>query len=145
MKFVAVISKLLGMPKMLKNQHRIEMDFATEEEGFTIMKHSFNQSETVMFLKEFYRELEIVRKWDSKEYNVEKETQIPLLKAMFLQEDKNYMLKENGLELVNEIHLINLRLINEKKTIAIDNIEKNISSLGVAKIKNAILRFKNKN
>lgn len=145
MKFVAVISKLLGMPKMLKNQHRIEMDFATEEEGFTIVKHSFNQSETVMFLKEFYRELEIVRKWDSKEYNVEKETQIPLLKAMFLQEDKNYMLKENGLELVNEIHLINLRLINEKKTIAIDNIEKNISSLGVAKIKNAILRFKNKN
>ena len=67
MKFVAVISKLLGMPKMLKNQHRIEMDFATEEEGFTIMKHSFNQSETIMFLKKFYRELEIVRKWDSKE------------------------------------------------------------------------------
>lgn len=130
---------------MLKNQHSIEMDFATEEEGFTIMKHSFNQSETVMFLKEFYRELEIVRKWDSKEYNVEKEAQIPLLKTMFLQEDKNYMLKENGLELVNEIHLINLRLVNEKKTIAIDNIEKSVNSLGVAKIKNAILRFKNKN
>lgn len=140
MKFISVIQKLLGIPKALKQPHILEMDLITEENSFTISKQSFNQNDTVIFLKEFYRELEILRK---KDFNINNLNTINLIKEIFTEKDKFYLKKENTNELVNEIHLINMRIITKKKTIDFKNIEKDVSSLGIGKIKNAIKRFVN--
>jgi len=145
MKFVSIIKKLLGMPKMLKNKHWIEMDITSGDEAICIKHESFNQNDTVMFLQMFYRELESLRKYKEKEWNEDLQKRIPALSVLFTVEGRNYLLQKDTNLLVESIHLINLRLVNSKKTIEMNNIEKNVNSLGSTTIKNAIKRFKNKN
>jgi len=117
MKFISVISKLLGMPKMLKNKHTLEFDLVVGDEAICLKHFSYNQNDTVMFLKSFYKELVTLRKFKEDKCTSELEKEIPLLIKMFTVEKRNYILMKDSDFLVKEIHLINLRLVNDKKTI----------------------------
>jgi len=96
MKFIAIINKLLGLPKALKNQHVLEMDISTDIDNITISKKSYNQNETIIFLKEFYKELSYLKKLNNKILTEEVLNNISLLKKTFTYENKFYL--ENKIE-----------------------------------------------
>lgn len=143
MSFLSIIPKLLGITKQIKSEHLLQLDFATNEEYFTIVKTSFNQNETIIFLKDFYKELIEVKNKKDLIINEDILSKIPLLVSAFTFEDKFYLESVEKGKFVKEIHLINLKITNKKKTISFDNIETNVNKLGVDKVKNAVKRYLN--
>jgi len=144
MSFLSVIPKLLGIPKQLKKEHVLEMDFKTGTELFKMAMKSYDQNQTIMFLQKLVRELSELKKYKELDITDDIKQKIPLLLEVFTHENRFYL--ENNHEkgkFISEVHLINLYVINDKKTVEFKNIEENLGKLGVEKLKNAAKRYLN--
>jgi hypothetical protein len=133
------MKRLLGLPKLLKQPHVLELDIEIDNKlNYTIQKKSYNQKETVIFLKKFNQELEILKK---KTFNLSEDyNKIQLIKTIFNDNGNFVLYDEKNKKMYNELHLINMRIITKKKTVEFKNIEKKVNSI----FNNPFIRIGNK-